>query len=75
MMADISDPGPDRCEVLMGIASLDGTTLKDRPCIWPNFLGGILKTRANGLGSHEVDREHQHVINSRANPTRNPVTD
>ena len=27
---------PGRCEVLMGIASLDGTTLKDRPCIWHN---------------------------------------
>ena len=33
------------------------------------------KTGANELGSVEIDREHPHVVNSCANPTRNPVTD
>ena len=38
-------------------------------------LGGTPKTGANGLGSLEIDRDHAHMINPRANLTRNPVTD
>ena len=34
-----------------------------------------LRREANGLGPLEIDRGHPHVIYSRANPTRNPVTD
>ena len=34
-----------------------------------------LRREANGLGSLEIDREHPHVVYSRANPTRNLVTD
>ena len=34
-----------------------------------------LRWEANGLGSLEIDREHPHVVYSRANPTRNLVTD
>ena len=33
------------------------------------------RREANELGSLEIDREHPHVVYSRANPTRNPVTD
>ena len=34
-----------------------------------------LRREANGLGPLEIDRGDPHVIYSRANPMRNPVTD
>ena len=34
-----------------------------------------LRREANGLGPLEIDRGHPLVVYSRANPTRNPVTD
>ena len=59
-MADVSDPwSVGHCEVLMGIASLDGTTLKDRPCMWHHSLGGTPRTGANGrVSRHSIRGTH-----------------
>ena len=71
MMADISDPYHGRCGALIGIASPDGTTLKDQPCLWHHSLASVATLRQELImfGWRKPD-----VTLPRANPSRNPAS-